>query len=115
MTTDSAYTKRWKETPSGRESTERYESSERGLTTRRRNREIYKARHAEDTRERARIGAKVRYAVRTGRLVRQPCLKCGSERVHAHHHNGYAPEHELDVVWLCPKHHMAAHGRLKAA
>lgn len=50
-------------------------------------------------------------AVRAGLLVRQPCVDCGAEKVQAHHHNGYAPEHELDVTWLCPKHHKARHIR----
>lgn len=43
-----------------------------------------------------------------GRIVRQPCMVCGAEKTHAHHHLGYAG-HELDVVWLCPLHHRQAH------
>ncbi len=50
-------------------------------------------------------------AVRSGRLVRQPCVDCGAEKVQAHHHNGYDREHELDVTWLCPLHHKARHVR----
>jgi len=59
--------------------------------------------------------SRVGVAVRTGRLVRQPCADCGAEKVQAHHHNGYDPEHELDVVWLCRPHHMARHGRQSRA
>lgn len=115
MTTASDYTKRWKETESGQASIDRYEQSEKGKATRRRNRAAWKERNAALASEHNRILQRVRWAVRTGRLVKTPCSVCGAERVHAHHHKGYAPEHELDVVWLCPRHHMAAHGRQKAA
>lgn len=58
-----------------------------------------------------RARAALRYAVRTGRLVRpSACSSCGVEgkRIHGHHHNGYSPEHALDVVWLCSRcHHKA--------
>jgi hypothetical protein len=44
----------------------------------------------------------VRYAVRTGRLVVQPCW-CGEMKVQ----DGYDAQHILDVVWLCrPKAHL---------
>jgi ribosomal protein S27AE len=46
-------------------------------------------------------------AIATGRLVKQPCEKCGAERVHAHHDDYSKP---LDVRWLCPKHHAEEHG-----
>lgn len=45
----------------------------------------------------------VRSALRSGKLVRQPCEKCGStHRVHAHHDDYSKP---LEVRWLCPEHH----------
>jgi hypothetical protein len=44
-------------------------------------------------------------AVRAGRLVRQPCEKCGA-KAHAHHDDYSKP---LDVRWLCPKHHTEHH------
>jgi transcription elongation factor Elf1 len=44
-------------------------------------------------------------AVKSGRLIRLPCLICG-ERAEAHHPDYNAP---LDVVWLCRPHHMQAH------
>jgi hypothetical protein len=53
----------------------------------------------------------VRYAVKTGRLVKPGhCQTPGCVRadVQAHHHKGYSREHRLDVVWLCHKHHYAA-------
>jgi hypothetical protein len=50
----------------------------------------------------------VHVAVRTGRMA--PASRCqhpGCEaaKVEAHHHRGYEPEHALDVVWFCRKHH----------
>ncbi|TWI32780.1 hypothetical protein IQ24_02655 [Paracoccus sulfuroxidans] len=47
-------------------------------------------------------------AIRDGRLKREPCLFCGTDRVHAHHRDYARP---LDVIWLCPK----CHHRLHAA
>ena len=56
----------------------------------------------------------VKSAVKSGRLTRGPCADCGAEPAQGHHHNGYGPGHQLDVVWLCPKHHSAAHRRMRA-
>lgn len=51
-------------------------------------------------------------AIKSGKLER-PYLceypKCIELKLEAHHHKGYAKEHRLDVVWLCNKHHVAAH------
>jgi len=57
----------------------------------------------------------VAYAVKTGKLIKQPCEVCGTWLVQAHHHNGYDKEHQLDVQWLCVIHHKAVHGHLRAA
>lgn len=52
-------------------------------------------------------------AVRLGLLVKAD--SCAEEGVHsavgkleAHHYLGYAPEHWLDVKWLCQRHHSLA-------
>jgi len=48
--------------------------------------------------------AAVRTALRSGALVRPgECSDCERKMagIHGHHHKGYAPEHRLDVVWLC--------------
>lgn len=47
----------------------------------------------------------VRRAVRSGRLVRQPC-PCGSPESFAHHHDYSKP---LDVEWLCRACHREEH------
>ena len=52
----------------------------------------------------------VSYAIRTGRIVKQPCQMCGTEiGIHAHHDDYTKP---LDVMWLCVVHHKARHAFL---
>jgi hypothetical protein len=51
---------------------------------------------------------KLRYAVRSGALVRQPCEKCGDPRSQGHHTDYSKP---LDVVWLCGACHGKEHRR----
>jgi len=41
-------------------------------------------------------------AIRTGRLIRKPCEKCGNSKSQAHHNDYRYP---LAVRWLCFKHH----------
>ncbi len=49
----------------------------------------------------------VAYALKTGRLKRNPCEKCGSTKgLHAHHHDYSKP---LDITWLCPTCHGKEH------
>ena len=46
-------------------------------------------------------------AVRDGKITRQPCEVCGTNKhVHAHHDDYSKP---LDVIWLCAAHHKARH------
>lgn len=74
-------------------------------------------RHAELAREyRKRNPEKIKaqnqlnYAVRKGRIQRQPCEVCGtSDRVHAHHHVSYEPKDWLNVRWLCFECHKTEH------
>jgi hypothetical protein len=46
------------------------------------------------------------YAIRSGKLQKQPCRICGSLKVHAHHPNYRMP---LKVERLCTKHHALEH------
>lgn len=57
--------------------------------------------------------AKVRQAIKTGKLIRQPCEKCGDVNSEAHHHKGYSKRNALKVQWLCRMHHMLEHRRYK--
>jgi hypothetical protein len=47
-------------------------------------------------------------AIRCGKLVKQPCEKCGALKVQAHHDDYSKP---LDVRWLCIPHHNQHHVR----
>jgi translation elongation factor EF-G len=50
----------------------------------------------------------VRHALKTGRLVKEPCFACGSEESVAHH-SSYARDMRLVVTWLCTPHHNEIH------
>lgn len=65
------------------------------------------SREQDPRKERARD--KARKALRSGKLIRQPCEVCGSERVNAHHEDYDKP---MDITWLCPKHHRQRHVQL---
>jgi uncharacterized Zn finger protein (UPF0148 family) len=45
-------------------------------------------------------------ALRSGKLVRQPCEVCGNPKVETHHDDYTKP---LEVRWLCRTHHLALH------
>lgn len=51
-------------------------------------------------------------AIKKGKLIKPECCQFPScsetKNIQAHHHNGYEPEHWLDVVWLCVLHHHKA-------
>lgn len=54
---------------------------------------------------------RVEKAIVSGRMIAQPCQRCGAvELVHAHH-DDYA--HPFDVMWLCPMHHRERHRELE--
>jgi len=61
--------------------------------------------------EKQRARWKVNKALRSGKLVRQPCEVCGAESTQAHHEDYLKP---LDVRWLCSVHHGETH-RVEAA
>ena len=63
------------------------------------------ARNRTDLKE-AKARAAARNAVKTGKIVKQPCEKCGEPKTQAHHTDYDKP---LDVTWLCHKHHRAVH------
>jgi hypothetical protein len=54
----------------------------------------------------------VEYAIKTGKLFRQPCERCGeAERVQAHHDDYSKP---FEIMWLCQRHHRERHRELAA-
>lgn len=51
----------------------------------------------------------VNNAVRDGRLIKMPCVVCGSKyRIHGHHEDYNKP---LEVIWLCAIHHQQHHAK----
>ena len=54
--------------------------------------------------------AAVARAVKSGKLIKQPCEKCGDEKTQAHHDDYSKP---LDVRWLCDPCHRAHHTELR--
>lgn len=60
-------------------------------------------------RGRSRAYNKVAYAIKSGKLIKEPCLKCGDIKTQAHHEDYRKP---LMVKWLCFKHHKEIHGQV---
>jgi len=49
-------------------------------------------------------------AIKSGKLIKQPCEICGSLKVEAHHDDYSKP---LSVRWLCKTHHTEHHRKYK--
>lgn len=62
--------------------------------------------------EKRRATTMVGNAIRDGKLKREPCEVCGSQRAQAHHDDYSKP---LEVRWLCTKHHAEYHINLRKA
>ena len=71
--------------------------------------EVNRAWRAEDLR-RQKAHTAVRSAIRSGSLVKSPCIRCGNEKSVAHHEDYDKP---LDVMWLCQPCHKQRHKELK--
>ena len=56
---------------------------------------------------------KVRIALKQGILIKGKCAVCGDSNTKAHHYKGYSDKNILKVIWLCPKHHVQEHERLR--
>ena len=70
--------------------------------------EITRAWREEDKR-RGKAHSAVGKAIRSGDLVRQPCIRCGAEKSVAHHEDYDKP---LEVMWLCQPCHKQRHKEL---
>ena len=102
-----AYSKMWNNSPGGRRYHRNYkqtkEYKQKELLRRKafRNIDKIKARYA------------VKDAVKYGRLKKNPCAICGKKGTEAHHILGYAPEHRIEVIWLCKLHHQKVEERIR--
>ena len=50
----------------------------------------------------------LKYGLKVGKLIKEPCFICGSEESVAHH-SSYARDMRLAVTWLCTPHHNEIH------
>lgn len=84
----------------------RYEKTEKAKLADKR----YEQKRYQSPEGKARLAAKnaVKYALKTGKLVKEPCFICGLEESVAHH-SSYAIEMRLAVTWLCTPHHNEIH------
>lgn len=56
--------------------------------------------------------SKVLRAIRSGRITKQPCERCGTDaHVHAHHDDYSKP---LEIMWLCAQHHKDRHREIES-
>jgi len=94
--------KRYRENPNRRahaaKCSERWKKTERGKAVVRMRKSVQ--------RERYNAREQVAYALRVGRLIRQPCEVCDDVETHGHHDDYTKP---LTVRWLCRKHHAEHH------
>lgn len=49
-------------------------------------------------------------AVASGKIKKQPCVKCGEVVVQGHHEDYNKP---LEVIWLCAEHHRILHDQYR--
>lgn len=49
-----------------------------------------------------------------GKIKKMPCEVCGDIQSQGHHHAGYSKENQLNVKWLCKKHHDESERLLKS-
>lgn len=88
------------------EAKKEYRKSERGKDSRAKGVKKWRARNP----LKAEAHWKLNEAIRWGRILKQPCIICGSEKSHGHHEDYSLP---LDVVWYCHTHHVARHKELR--
>ncbi len=67
-------------------------------------------RHEDENKKKARQA--VNNAISGGKLNKEPCIKCGSDKSQAHHED-YS--HPLDIIWFCAKHHKERHREMETA
>lgn len=72
----------------------------------------YTKRFREKHREKHLAQCKARYALRSGKLVPQPCADCGKPSACKHHEDYSKP---LEVTWLCDVCHRVRHGARREA
>ena len=73
--------------------------------------EYYRAYYKnEENHKKRNLRAVVNARIRDGRIVRQPCSRCGEEKSEVHHEDYSKP---FDITWLCKWCHSDRHMELK--
>ena len=85
---------------------DRYKKTEKAKIVAKR----YEAKRYSSKEGKAKLAAKsaVSYALKVGKLIKQPCWLCGENMSQAHH-SSYEKDMRLAVVWLCSVHHNEIH------
>jgi hypothetical protein len=86
----------------GKASQRRYDQSAKGKRRHIRSNQQHKARYPDHIRARTAVNT----ALKAGKLVRQPCVYCGSAEAQGHHEDYGRP---LEVTWMCGPCHRAYH------
>lgn len=55
----------------------------------------------------------VRTLIKQGVIIPERCRDCDKKEVEGHHYKGYERKNWLAVIWLCRKHHIHEHERLR--
>jgi len=80
----------------------KYQKTKAGKVAIQRARVKYRIKYPEKYRAKTVFG----HAIRSGKIKRKPCEKCGKLNAQGHHADYSKP---LDVQWLCVFHHLEAH------
>jgi hypothetical protein len=70
------------------------------------NKQRYKERDSRYSKNKTKAASAANYAIKKGKITRQPCEECGAEKADAHHDDYAKP---LEVRWLCRSHHRQWH------
>lgn len=121
---EKAYIKDYRKTPRGyqvrRRSLAKYNKSDKAKSVQEKYRrsdkysntaKAYQQKYYREYHERRIAMKAVTRAIQSGRLVRPDSLLCccGKQAEQYHHHKGYASEHRLDVIPICPDCHAHFH------
>ena len=95
-----------------REKYSKYEAMRRQRPERKKQQAESLQRQAEKNPHKATARRMTANAIRSGKLKRLPCEKCGNPKSQAHHDDYSKP---LEVRWLCFVHHREVHGQVVTA
>lgn len=92
------------------QSRKKYESWHEKTPERKRQQRDIAKRMMEKYPEKQKARSMVSQAVKKGILKREPCQVCNKEKSEGHHPDYSKP---LEVMWLCKKHHVEEHSKIK--